>query len=126
MGNASSIPQNSSPLVVNWDGKSAIISRHIQYEVAIVNLHVRSVDIYPQDAVAAVKAVRTFKESLSHHEIYFTAYLPQIGEEEFELSEDAWGKVLESITTLNVHVVGQDGAPFFQPLAVGGDLTLDR
>ncbi|KAF8908822.1 hypothetical protein CPB85DRAFT_1308871 [Mucidula mucida] len=92
MGNASSIPQNSSPLVVNWDGKSAIISRHIQYE----------------DAVAAVKAVRTFKESLSHHEIYFTAYLPQIGEEEFELSEDAWGKVLESITTLNVHVVGQD------------------
>ncbi|KAF9038378.1 hypothetical protein BDZ89DRAFT_1061354 [Hymenopellis radicata] len=93
MGNENSTLHNSSPLVVNLDGKSAIISRHTQYE----------------DAVAAVKAIRTFKESLSDRDIYFTAYLPNIGEEEFELSEDAWRKVLDSIITLNVHVVGQDG-----------------
>ncbi|KIY69406.1 hypothetical protein CYLTODRAFT_227965 [Cylindrobasidium torrendii FP15055 ss-10] len=92
MGQGPSVPQNKTPLIVNFQGKTAIVARHPTYD----------------DTLTAIKTVKTFKPELSNRDMYLTAHLECYGEEEFEITNDAWLKVIDSIDVLYIHIVGSN------------------
>ncbi|KIY69408.1 hypothetical protein CYLTODRAFT_488914 [Cylindrobasidium torrendii FP15055 ss-10] len=84
------ISANKSPLVVNFEGKSALIQRHVKFE----------------DAIAAVHSAKTFE--LLEREFYFTAHLPRVGDEELEITEDVWAKVIERLDSVTIRVLSDE------------------
>ncbi|KIY69407.1 hypothetical protein CYLTODRAFT_420699 [Cylindrobasidium torrendii FP15055 ss-10] len=90
MGQGPSVPQNKNPLVVNFRGRTAVITRHATYD----------------ETLAAIKTVKTFKPELSSRDVYLTAFIQRLGDEEFEITDDAWLKVIDSIDVLYIHIVG--------------------